>query len=123
MRERQRWSGLQTVVLVRAERRIQGKRTTAIRYYISSLANDARRLLASVRKHWGIENSLHWVLDIAFREDESRMRKLNSPENFAMVRHVAHLLLKQEQSEKVGIKAKRMKAAWNRDYLLRVLSL
>jgi predicted transposase YbfD/YdcC len=123
VRERQRWSGLQTVVLVRAERRIQGKRTTAIRYYISSLANDARRLLASVRKHWGIENSLHWVLDIAFREDESRMRKLNSPENFAMVRHVAHLLLKQEQSEKVGIKAKRMKAAWNRDYLLRVLSL
>ncbi len=109
--------------MVRAERRIQGKRTMAIRYYISSLANDARRLLASVRKHWGIENSSHWVLDIAFREDESRMRKLNSPENFAMVRHVAHLLLKQEQSEKVGIKAKRMKAAWDRDYLLRVLSL
>lgn len=123
LRQRRQWSGLQTVVMVRAERRLQGKRTRAIRYYISSLANDARRLLASVRKHWGIENSLHWILDIAFREDESRMRKLNSPENFAMVRHVAHVLLKQEHSEKVGIKAKRMKAAWDRDYLLQVLSV
>lgn len=123
VRERQQWSGLQTVVMVRAERRLQGKRTTAIRYYISSLAHTARRLLASVRKHWSIENSLHWILDIAFREDESRMRKLNSPENFAMVRHVAHILLKQEQTEKVGIQAKRMKAAWDRDYLLQVLAV
>jgi predicted transposase YbfD/YdcC len=123
LRQRQHWSGLQTVGMVRAERRLKGKRTSAIRYYISSLANNARRLLTSVRKHWGIENELHWVLDIAFREDESRMRKLNSPENFALVRHVAHVLLKQERSEKVGIKAKRMKAAWDRDYLLQVLSL
>ncbi len=123
LRQRRQWSGLQTVVMVRAERRMSGKRTHATRYYISSLANDARRLLASIRKHWGIENSLHWVLDIAFREDESRMRKLNSPENFAMVRHVAHVLLKQEKTEKVGIKAKRMKAAWDRDYLLQVLSI
>ncbi len=63
------------------------------------------------------------VLDIAFREDESRMRKLNSPENFAMVRHVAYILLKQEQSEKIGIKAKRLKAACDRDYLIKVLSI
>jgi predicted transposase YbfD/YdcC len=123
LRQRQQWSGLQTVAMVRAERRLPGKRTSAIRYYISSLAQDARRHLASVRKHWGIENGLHWILDIAFREDDSRMRKLNSPENFAMVRHVAHVLLKQEQSERVGIKAKRMKAAWDRDYLLKVLSV
>lgn len=123
LQQRHLWSGLQTVVMVRAERRIHGKCTSAIHYYISSLANDARRLLASVRKHWGIENSLHWILDVAFREDESRMRKLNSPENFAMVRHVAHVLLKQEHTEKVGIQAKRMKAAWDRDYLLQVLSL
>jgi predicted transposase YbfD/YdcC len=122
VRQRQQWRGLHTVALVRAERRLNGKRTTTLRYYISSLANNARRFLASVRKHWGIENSLHWVLDIAFREDESRMRKLNSPENFAMLRHVAHVLLRQEQSERVGIKAKRMKAAWDRDYLLQVLS-
>ena len=123
VRQRQQWRGLRTVALIRSERRVNGKRTTALRYYISCLANNARHLLASVRKHWSIENSLHWVLDIAFREDESRMRKLNSPENFAMVRHIAYVLLKQEQREKVGIKAKRMKAAWDRDYLLQVLSV
>jgi predicted transposase YbfD/YdcC len=123
VRQRQHWYGLQTVIMIRAERWLKGKRTSAIRYYISSLANDARRLLASVRKHWRIENSLHWGLDIAFREDESRMRKGNRPENFAVVRHVALALLKQEQSEKVGIKAKRMKAAWDRDYLRQVLSV
>ncbi len=115
LRQRYHWSGLQTVRLVRVARRMNGKRTTALRYYISSLANAARRLLAGVRKHWG--------LDIAFREDESRMRTRNSPENFAMVRHVAHVLLKQEKTEKVGINAKRMKAAWDRDYLLPVLSV
>lgn len=123
IRQRHQWNGLQTAILVRAERWQNGKRTIALRYYISSLANNARRLLASVRKHWGIENSMHWILDVAFREDESRIRKLNSPENFAMVRHVAHILLKQERTEKVGIQAKRMKAAWDRDYLLQVLSL
>ena len=123
LRPRRLWTGLQTVILVRAERWLNGKRTTALRYYISSLANDAKRLLESVRAHWGIENGLHWILDIGFREDESRMRKLNSPENFAMVRHVAHVLLKQEPTAKVGIKAKRLKAAWDRAYLLQVLSI
>jgi predicted transposase YbfD/YdcC len=75
-----------------------------------------------VRGHWGIENSLHWVLDVGFREDESRMRNQHSPENFALVRHIALNLLKQERSAKVGIKAKRLKAACDRSYLLTVLS-
>lgn len=123
VRQRQQWSGLQTVVMVRAERRMNGKRSRAIRYYISSLANGARRILQGIRQHWGIENNLHWVLDIAFREDESRMRQGNSPENFAMVRHVAYILLRQERSEKVGIKAKRLKAACDRDYLIKVLAV
>jgi len=123
VRQRQQWAGLQTVGMVRAERRVNGKHSSAIRYYISTLANDARRMLNCVRQHWGIENRLHWVLDIAFREDESRMRKGNSPENFAMVRHIALALLKQERSEKVGIKAKRLKAACDRDYLIKVLSI
>lgn len=123
VQHREQWAGLQTVVMVRAERRIDGKRTASIRYYISSLATDARHILESIRHHWGIENGLHWILDIAFREDESRMRKLNSPENFAMVRHVAHILLKQETSAKIGVKAKRLKAACDRDYLIKVLSI
>lgn len=109
--------------MLQAERRAQNHRSQTLRYYITSLANDARQILRSVRRHWSIENSLHWVLDIAFREDDSRMRILNSPENFAMVRHVALTLLKQERSEKIGIKAKRLKAACDRDYLIRVLSI
>lgn len=123
VQQRWHWAGLQTVVMVCAERRSNGKRSRSVRYYISSLANDAKRILQSIRQHWGIENNLHWVLDIAFREDESRMRKGNSPENFAMVRHMALSLLKQEQSVKLGVKAKRKKAAWDRDYLLKVLSI
>jgi predicted transposase YbfD/YdcC len=123
VQQRPYWAGLQTVVMVCAERRINGKRSRSIRYYISSLANDAKRILQSIRQHWEIENKLHWVLDIAFREDESRLRKGNGPENFAMVRHMALTLLKQEQSAKIGVKAKRLKAAWDRSYLLQVLSL
>lgn len=123
VQQRQHWVGLQTVVMVCAERRLQGKRSRSVRYYISSLANDAKRILQSIRQHWSIENSLHWVLDIAFREDESRLRKGNGPENFAMVRHMALTLLKQEQSAKIGVKAKRLKAAWDRNYLLKVLSI
>jgi predicted transposase YbfD/YdcC len=75
-----------------------------------------------VRAHWGIENGLHWVLDIGFREDESRVRKDHAPENMAVLRHIALNLLKQEQTAKLGIKAKRLKAAWDQDYLLKVLS-
>ncbi len=122
VQQRHHWAGLQTVVMVCAERRINGRRTRSIRYYISSLANDVQRILQSIRAHWGIENKLHWILDIAFREDESRLRKGNGPENFAMVRHMALSLLKQEPSAKIGVKAKRLKAAWDRNYLLQVLS-
>ena len=123
VQQRHPWAGLQTVVMVCAERRIKGKRSRSIRYYISSLANEAKRILQSIRQPWGIENKLHWVLDIAFREDESRLRKGNGPENFALVRHMALTLLKQEQSAKIGVKAKRLKAAWDRNYLLKVLSI
>jgi len=84
--------------------------------------NDAALILESIRAHWGIENGLHWVLDIGFREDESRVRKDHAPENMAVLRHIALNLLKQEQTTKIGIKAKRLKAAWDQDYLLKVLS-
>jgi len=109
-------------VKVRAERRIGQKRTVEERYYISSLEGDAKRLLDCTRTHWHIENRLHWVLDIAFREDECRIRKECGAQNFAILRHIALNLLKQEKTAKMGIKGKRLKAGWDEGYLLKVLS-
>jgi predicted transposase YbfD/YdcC len=116
------WKGLHTVMMVRAERQLPDKTEVEIRYYISSLPGDAAHLLAAKRTHWSIENALHWVLDIAFREDESRVRTEHSPENLAILRHIALNLLKQETSIKAGIKAKRLMAGWSDQYLLQLLT-
>ena len=91
------------------------------RYHITSLTG-AKRILKSVRSHWGIENELHWTLDLAFDEDRCRVRKDHGPENFALLRHIALNLLKQEKTCKRGIKGKRLLAGWNHDYLLKVIA-
>ena len=80
-----------------------------------------RLYLKATRDHWGIENSLHWVLDVAFDEDRSRVRTGNADQNLAVVRHMAVNILKRETTAKVGIKAKRKKAGWDYHYLLKVL--
>lgn len=118
---RKPWSKLNIVGMVEAERIIDGKRSKEIRYYLSSLENDAKVFAQAVRNHWSIENGLHWVLDVAFREDESRARVGNSQANLSLIRHIALNLLKQEKSKKVGIAAKRKLAGWSNEYLLKVL--
>lgn len=117
------WPGLSSLAMVKSQRTVIGEETTIkYRYFISSLASDAQLILHAVRTHWGIENKVHWILDIAFREDDCRVRKGNGAENFAVLRHLALNLLKHEQSLKCGIKAKRKKAGWDHDYLLKVLA-
>jgi len=117
----EQWAGLQTAVMIRTERQIGEKTETETRYYISSLPGDAKRLLAAVRDHWHIENRLHWVLDVAFREDDCRIRTGNAAQNMTVLRHMALNLLKQEQSTKRSLRGKRLKAGWDEDYLAQIL--
>jgi len=116
------WHRLRTVCMVQHERFDGEKTTTQRRYYISSLAPEAEVLLRAVRQHWHIENKLHWVLDVAFREDESRIRTGHAAQNMAMVRRLALNLLKQEPTSSAGIKNRRLRAGWDEAYLRKVLS-
>ena len=121
------WQDLTTIIRVCAERRTATEVTRETRYYLSSLPADtphlARTACQAVRRHWSIENELHWVLDIAFREDDCRIRQGHAAENMAVLRHIALNLLKQEQSQSIGIKNKRLLAGWDDDYRMKVLSI
>ncbi len=117
-----RWSGLQSVVMVKTQRTTGNSVQSETRYYLSSLPAKAKQLNAIVRTHWSIENQLHWVLDVVFHEDQSRIRKGYADQNFAALRRWAISLLTQDKWLKAGKKAKRLRAGWDNDYLLRLLT-
>ena len=117
------WKNLHQVAVVETERTQKEKTATERRYYICSADIKADQVLNASRQHWGIENKLHWSLDMSFREDESRVRKGNGAENLARLRHIALNILKQDKTKKVGIKNKRLNAGWDYDYLLHLLGI
>lgn len=118
--QQEKWPGLCSIGMVEAEREIDGVISKERRYYLCSV-NSVREFAHAARGHWGIENALHWVLDVAFREDHNRTRSDHSAHNFAILRHIALNLLKAEKSVKVGVKGKRLNCGWDHDYLFKVL--
>jgi len=114
------WPGLRSIGMVEATRTLAGETTVEQRFYLTSLPPDASRFARAVRNHWGIENQLHWTLDVTFGEDQSRLRTGHGPENVAVLRHIALNLLHQEPSTK-SMPRKRLACALNPNYLLKVL--
>ena len=108
IRHQEHWTDLNSIVMVVSTRFIDGRQTQHTRFYITSLNSSPKRLLHIVRRHWAIENELHWVLDVALNEDHSRVHIAQAPENLAVLRHIALNLLKQERSAKTGIHAKQL---------------
>jgi len=121
--ERDRWANLRTLIRVEARRTVDGRTSTENRFYLTDLPpDDPAALLTYIREHWGVENGLHWCLDISFEDDDRRIRKGHGAENFARLSRIGLNLLKAQTRHKVGLKTKRLCCGWDHDYLLRVLT-
>jgi len=120
LKERHDWPGLTSIVKIVSAVERKGKQSTDMRYYITSLSAKPKKILASIRSHWAIENSLHWVLDMSFNEDQSRIRKENAPENMAVIRHVALNMIRSVKKDRQSIKGLRKQAGWN-DSTLKII--
>ena len=122
--QRKDWCGLKSIGMVEYESmdKITGQLEIERRCFISSMRAEAKSFSEAVRLHWGVENGLHWCLDVAFNEDACRVRKNYAPENFAVIRHIALNLLKNEKTAKTGIKNKRLMAGWDHSYLTKLLN-
>ena len=117
----QKWKRLMSIGMVESVRVVSGKTSVETRYFISSLENNAQKLAEAIRGHWSIENSLHWVLDVAFKEDDSRIRKDNAPANFAVLRHIAINVIGQNKSRKLSVRSKRFLAGVDERYSIELL--
>ena len=123
LRDAEQWAALAGIVAVQSVRTVEGRTTRERRHYIFSGTFGVDEAAGLIRRHWSIENELHWVLDVAFNEDQCRIRSQNAAENFSRLRRFALSLLKQDAKAKVGIQGRRLKAAWDKNYLLRLLGL
>ena len=121
LKKRHPWAGLTSIVMVESCRETGTKIERETRYYITSLSAAAERIGTAIRGHWGVENGLHWVMDMVFRDDECRIRKDNAPANFATVKHMASNLLRQAPG-KDSLRVKRKLAAWDDDYLAGIVA-
>jgi len=120
---KENWKQLKNIIRLESKREVDGKVSEETRYYISSMTDPVEQIAEAIRSHWRVENSLHWRLDVAFREDECRKRKGNASANFAIMRQIALNLLNQEKKiVKAGVKTKRLRAGWDNDYLLTVIN-
>jgi predicted transposase YbfD/YdcC len=118
----QKWERLTSIGMVESVRLVDEKTSVETRYFISSLKNDVQKLAEAIRGHWSIENSLHWVLDVTFKEDNSRIRKDNAPANFAVLRHIAVNVISQNKSRKLSVRSKRFLATLDEEYSIEVLA-
>lgn len=117
------WANLQSIAMVKSKRTIGDKSADEVRYYVSSLEPNAKELARVIRSHWGIENSVHWVLDVTFEEDDSMVLTGNAGENLSILRRLTLNMLRLDPDKKCSLKVKRKKAGWNDDYLAYLLGL